>query len=102
MTILFTFFYILILSFIKLLFQKNKAESETVNESSWRDSEKVWLVHQGGYSAGLLYKQKNADGETYSCKVKLDHGGEVVEVEEDAVEKVNIVLFLSEKQIEVF
>lgn len=73
--------------------KKNKAESETVNESSWRDSEKVWLVHQGGYSAGLLYKQKNADGETYSCKVKLDHGGEVVEVEEDAVEKANPLQF---------
>ncbi|XP_078680544.1 unconventional myosin-XVIIIa-like isoform X5 [Branchiostoma floridae x Branchiostoma belcheri] len=66
-----------------------KSEDQLAEEQSWLShAEKVWLVHKGGFAgAGLLPSQ--GDLPEGRVKVKLDHGGEVLEVDEDDVEKAN-------------
>ena len=53
-------------------------------------SDKVWLVHKSGFSAGNVSKTKDGDtGEVKSIDIKLDHGGHVIDkVDENVVEKV--------------
>eukprot|EP00058_Branchiostoma_floridae_P011124 XP_002596612.1 hypothetical protein BRAFLDRAFT_78492 [Branchiostoma floridae] len=65
------------------------SRGQVAEEQSWLNhAEKVWLVHKGGFAgAGLLPGQ--GDIPEGRVKVKLDHGGEVLEVDEDDVEKAN-------------
>ena len=67
-----------------------KSEEEVNSQKEWLDAEKVWVVHKAGFSGGRVQKTKVAkeDDETLMCKVKLDHGGEIITIEEDSVEKV--------------
>ncbi|XP_078599042.1 unconventional myosin-XVIIIa-like isoform X5 [Branchiostoma floridae x Branchiostoma japonicum] len=69
--------------------KRAKSEDQVAEEQSWLShAEKVWLVHKGGFAgAGLLPGQ--GDIPEGRVKVKLDHGGEVLEVDEDDVEKAN-------------
>lgn len=48
------------------------------------------MVHKAGFSGGRVQKIKRTDNEDEPpvCKVKLDHGGEIITVEEDSIEKV--------------
>ncbi|XP_066294954.1 unconventional myosin-XVIIIa-like isoform X7 [Branchiostoma lanceolatum] len=66
-----------------------KSEGQVAEEESWLShAEKVWLVHKGGFAgAGLIPSED--DLPEGRVKVKLDHGGEVLEVDEDDVEKAN-------------
>ena len=56
-------------------------------------AERVWLVHKGGFAAGRMQKtsaiSEHGAGEEAHVKVKLDFGGEVLDVEEEDVEKVS-------------
>lgn len=67
-----------------------KSEEEVNSQKAWLDAEKVWVVHKAGFSGGRVQKTKTVkeNDETPMCKVKLDHGGEIITVEEDSVEKV--------------
>ena len=68
-----------------------KSEDEVNSQKAWLDAEKVWVVHKAGFSGGRVQKNKTVKGdddETPMCKVKLDHGGEIITIEEDSVEKV--------------
>jgi len=62
-------------------------------------SERVWLVHRGGFAAARVLHagMPGAEGvENLSegkCRVKLEHGGEVLDVDEEDVEKVYRVYF---------
>lgn len=60
------------------------------SQKAWLDAEKVWVVHKAGFSGGRVQKNKivRDEDETPMCKVKLDHGGEIITIEEDSVEKV--------------
>ena len=60
------------------------------SQKAWLDAEKVWVVHKAGFSGGRVQKVKEQkqEDETPMCKVKLDHGGEIITIEEDSVEKV--------------
>lgn len=51
----------------------------------------MWVVHKAGFSGGRVQKTKTIreQDETPMCKVKLDHGGEIITIEEDSVEKVS-------------
>lgn len=51
----------------------------------------MWVVHKAGFSGGRVQKTKTVreEDETPMCKVKLDHGGEIITIEEDSVEKVS-------------
>lgn len=72
-----------------LVFQA-KSEEEVNSQKAWLDAEKVWVVHKAGFSGGRVQKVKTVreEDETPMCKVKLDHGGEIITIEEDSVEKV--------------
>lgn len=54
-------------------------------------SEKVWLVHRGGFcSATQLCRSSNgASIEPGKILLELDHNGEQMEVDDDDVEKAN-------------
>ena len=67
-----------------------KSEEEVNSQKAWLDAEKVWVVHKAGFSGGRVQKNKivRDEDETPMCKVKLDHGGEIITIEEDSVEKV--------------
>ena len=51
----------------------------------------MWVVHKAGFSGGRVQNTKTVreEDETLMCKVKLDHGGEIITIEEDSVEKVS-------------
>lgn len=65
------------------------------SQKAWLDAEKVWVVHKAGFSGGRVQKikEQRQEDETPMCKVKLDHGGEIISIEEDSVEKVCLVYF---------
>ncbi|KAG6928528.1 myosin XVIIIA, partial [Chelydra serpentina] len=67
-----------------------KTEEQIAAEEAWYETDKVWLVHKDGFS---LANQLRADEASLlpegKVKVKLDHDGAVLEVDEDDVEKAN-------------
>lgn len=68
-----------------------RSEEQVANTRAWLDAEKVWLVHKGGFCAGRQLKETE-DGESLPegrVRLKLDHNDEVIEVDEDDVEKVS-------------
>nr|XP_032644637.1 unconventional myosin-XVIIIa isoform X8 [Chelonoidis abingdonii] len=69
---------------------KAKTEEQITAEEAWYETDKVWLVHKDGFS---LASQLRADETNLlpegKVKVKLDHDGAVLEVDEDDVEKAN-------------
>lgn len=71
-----------------------KTEEQVAKEKQWLDSERVWLMHRGGFA--LARKQENCDSESGKIKIQLESNGEILTVDEDDVEKVrqNILYFL--------
>ncbi|NXQ21853.1 MY18A protein, partial [Peucedramus taeniatus] len=67
-----------------------KTEEQIAAEEAWYETEKVWLVHKDGFSLGSqLRPEAGSPLPEGKVKVKLDHDGAVLEVEEDDVEKAN-------------
>ncbi|XP_005056828.1 PREDICTED: unconventional myosin-XVIIIa isoform X7 [Ficedula albicollis] len=67
-----------------------KTEEQIAAEEAWYETEKVWLVHRDGFSLGSqLQPEAGSPLPEGKVKVKLDHDGAVLEVEEDDVEKAN-------------
>ncbi|NXX19333.1 MY18A protein, partial [Podargus strigoides] len=67
-----------------------KTEEQIAAEEAWYETEKVWLVHRDGFSLGdQLRPEEGNPLPEGKVKVKLDHDGAVLEVEEDDVEKAN-------------
>ncbi|NXY06645.1 MY18A protein, partial [Pteruthius melanotis] len=67
-----------------------KTEEQIAAEEAWYETEKVWLVHRDGFSLGSqLRPEASSPLPEGKVKVKLDHDGAVLEVEEDDVEKAN-------------
>ena len=74
-----------------LLCYQARTESQCSAEQAWLEGENVWLVHRDGFAAGRQLRETE-DGEPLPegrVSVKLDYNGEVVEVDEDDVEKAN-------------
>ena len=68
---------------------QTKTEAEVASEKEWLEAEKVWVVHKGGFSGGRMLKSMSANVESDTTrKVKLDHGGEIMNIDENCVEKV--------------
>ncbi|XP_062448574.1 unconventional myosin-XVIIIa isoform X7 [Rhea pennata] len=67
-----------------------KTEEQIAAEEAWYETDKVWLVHKDGFSLASQLRTDEAsllpEGKV---KVKLDHDGAVLEVDEDDVEKAN-------------
>merc|ERR1719391_216663 len=71
--------------------EQARSESQCSAEQAWLEGENVWLVHRDGFAAGRQLRETE-DGELLPegrVRVKLDYNGEVVEVDEDDVEKAN-------------
>ncbi|NXC89680.1 MY18A protein, partial [Cercotrichas coryphoeus] len=67
-----------------------KTEEQIAAEEAWYETEKVWLVHRDGFSLGSQLRPEAGSAlPEGKVKVKLDHDGAVLEVEEDDVEKAN-------------
>ncbi|NXX47320.1 MY18A protein, partial [Tricholaema leucomelas] len=67
-----------------------KTEEQIAAEEAWYETEKVWLVHRDGFSLGdQLRPEEGSLLPEGKVKVKLDHDGAILEVEEDDVEKAN-------------
>uniref|UniRef100_A0A8C5T3Q5 Myosin XVIIIA n=1 Tax=Malurus cyaneus samueli TaxID=2593467 RepID=A0A8C5T3Q5_9PASS len=68
-----------------------KTEEQIAAEEAWYETEKVWLVHKDGFSLGSqLRPEAGSPLPEGKVKVKLDHDGAILEVEEDDVEKVGL------------
>ena len=49
----------------------------------------MWLVHKGGFASASQLKGDGLGLPEGRVKIRLDHGGEILEVDEDDVEKVS-------------
>ena len=72
-----------------------RSETEVQSEKSWLDAERVWLVHKGGFASASQLKGEGHGLPEGRVKIRLDHGGEILEVDEDDVEKVRELTHLS-------
>ncbi|KAJ7990677.1 hypothetical protein DPEC_G00302880 [Dallia pectoralis] len=68
---------------------KVKTEEQIAAEQAWYGSEKVWLVHKDGFSLATLVKTEAGSVPEGKVKIKLEHDGTVLDVDEDDVEKAN-------------
>jgi len=63
-------------------------------------AERVWLVHRGGFAGARVLRAGMPGAEGVEnlpegkCRVKLEHGGEMLDVDEEDVEKVDSCLRL--------
>uniref|UniRef100_A0A674CHA2 Myosin XVIIIA n=1 Tax=Salmo trutta TaxID=8032 RepID=A0A674CHA2_SALTR len=72
---------------------KVKTEEQIAAEQTWYGSEKVWLVHKDGFSLATLLKTEAGSLPEGKVKIKLEHDGTVLDVDDDDVEKANPPLF---------
>ncbi|XP_036820738.1 unconventional myosin-XVIIIa isoform X13 [Oncorhynchus mykiss] len=68
---------------------KVKTEEQIATEQAWYGSEKVWLVHKDGFSLATLLKTEAGSLPEGKVKIKLEHDGTILDVDEDDVEKAN-------------
>ncbi|XP_056613682.1 unconventional myosin-XVIIIa isoform X4 [Triplophysa dalaica] len=66
-----------------------KTEEQIAAEQAWYGSEKVWLVHKDGFSLATVVKTEVGSLPEGKVKIKLEHDGTVLDVDEDDVEKAN-------------
>lgn len=73
-----------------------KSEEQVAIEKQWLDAEKVWLVHRGGFAAAR--KDSSIVPDTGKIRIRLEHTGDILDVDEDDIEKVCIYFsFLTNK-----
>ncbi|KAM4743337.1 unconventional myosin-XVIIIa isoform 3-T4 [Anableps anableps] len=66
-----------------------KTEEQITAEQAWYGSEKVWLVHKDGFSLATLLKTESGSLPEGKVKIKLEHDGTILDVDEDDIEKAN-------------
>ncbi|XP_078278613.1 myosin-XVIIIa isoform X3 [Rhinoraja longicauda] len=68
-----------------------KTEEQIAAEQAWFEADKVWLVHKDGFSLATCLKTDDAVSKLPEgkVKIKLDHDGTILDVDEDDVEKAN-------------
>nr|KAF6457704.1 myosin XVIIIA [Rousettus aegyptiacus] len=66
-----------------------KSEEQIAAEEAWHETEKVWLVHKDGFSLASQLKSQELSLPEGKVRVKLDHDGTILDVDEDDVEKAN-------------
>ncbi|XP_075144896.1 myosin heavy chain-like isoform X3 [Haematobia irritans] len=76
--------------------KKSRHGNELQHENSQDDtdakngsSDRVWLVHRGGFCAALRLPQTKAHLDTHKVVIQLLHNGEEMTVDEDDIEKQN-------------
>ncbi|XP_077466716.1 myosin-XVIIIa isoform X2 [Stigmatopora argus] len=66
-----------------------KTEEQIAAEQTWYGSEKVWLVHKEGFSLATVAKTDPGSLAEGKLKIKLEHDGTILNVDEDDIEKAN-------------
>ncbi|XP_060901577.1 unconventional myosin-XVIIIa isoform X5 [Labrus mixtus] len=66
-----------------------KTEEQIADEQAWYGSEKVWLVHKDGFSLATVVKTEAGSLPEGKVKIKLEHDGTLLDVDEDDIEKAN-------------
>ncbi|XP_043975350.1 unconventional myosin-XVIIIa isoform X11 [Gambusia affinis] len=66
-----------------------KTEEQITAEQAWYGSEKVWLVHKEGFSLATVLKTEYGSLPEGKVKIKLEHDGTILDVDEDDIEKAN-------------
>ncbi|XP_031428134.1 unconventional myosin-XVIIIa-like isoform X2 [Clupea harengus] len=66
-----------------------KTEEQITAEKAWYGTEKVWLVHKDGFSLATLLKTEAGSLPEGKVKIRLEHDGSLLDVDEDDVEKAN-------------
>ncbi|XP_075052944.1 unconventional myosin-XVIIIa isoform X2 [Mixophyes fleayi] len=66
-----------------------KTEEQISAEQNWYETEKVWLVHKDGFSLANKINAENSNLPEGKVKVRLEHDGALLDVDEDDVEKAN-------------
>ncbi|XP_027622916.1 unconventional myosin-XVIIIa isoform X3 [Tupaia chinensis] len=66
-----------------------KTEEQIAAEEAWYETEKVWLVHKDGFSLASQLRSEELRLPEGKVRVKLDHDGAILDVDEDDVEKAN-------------
>ncbi|XP_021349921.1 unconventional myosin-XVIIIa-like isoform X6 [Mizuhopecten yessoensis] len=70
--------------------RRARSETEVQSEKAWLEAEKVWLVHKGGFASACVLRANGMSPLPEGrVRIKLDHGGDILEVDEDDVEKAN-------------
>jgi myosin-18 len=86
-----------------LFFQQAKSEEQLATERAWLEAERLWLVHRGGFSEARRLPEEfsggaGGDSDTSKLHVRLEATGEVLQVDDDDVEKVRLRQESSMKQ----
>ncbi|XP_053543065.1 unconventional myosin-XVIIIa isoform X4 [Ictalurus punctatus] len=68
---------------------KVKTEEQIAAERAWFGTEKVWLVHKDGFSLATRLKSEDGSVPEGKVKIRLEHDGTILDVDEDDVEKAN-------------
>ncbi|XP_076842775.1 unconventional myosin-XVIIIa isoform X2 [Brachyhypopomus gauderio] len=68
---------------------KVKTEEQIAAEQAWYSTEKVWLVHKEGFSLATQQKAEEGSVPEGKVRIRLEHDGQLLEVDEDDVEKAN-------------
>lgn len=63
-----------------------KSEEHLEKEKQWLDTERLWLMHRGGFAAAR--KEDGPSSEPGKVTIKLEQSGDVLVVDEDDIEKV--------------
>ncbi|XP_063811986.1 unconventional myosin-XVIIIa isoform X5 [Pseudophryne corroboree] len=66
-----------------------KTEEQISAEQNWYETEKVWLVHKDGFSLANKLNAENSNLPEGKLKIRLEHDGTLLDVDEDDVEKAN-------------
>ncbi|XP_015593289.1 unconventional myosin-XVIIIa isoform X3 [Cephus cinctus] len=66
---------------------KARSEEHLAQEQAWLASERIWLIHRGGFTAAT--RCGSADPDTGKLRVRLIPSGEELLVDEEDVEKAN-------------
>ncbi|KAJ8280867.1 hypothetical protein GJAV_G00060170 [Gymnothorax javanicus] len=66
-----------------------KTEEQITAEQAWYGSEKVWLIHKDGFSLATLVKTAEGELPEGKVRIRLEHDGSVLEVDEEDVDKAN-------------
>lgn len=64
-----------------------RSEEHLAQEQAWLSSEKIWLLHRGGFTPAT--KCGIADPDTGKLRIRLTTSGEELLVDEEDVEKVS-------------
>ncbi|XP_035767250.1 unconventional myosin-XVIIIa-like [Neolamprologus brichardi] len=66
-----------------------KTEEQIAAEQAWYESDKVWLVHKDGFSLATVIKTETGSLPEGKVRIKMEHDGTVLDVDEDDIEKAN-------------